>query len=265
MDKRIFEAFDNIKTEKELKQKTMQNLSREMERRKSTRHFSMQRMLAFTAAFVTLCAVALSSLYFTPYAYMDIDVNPSIAITVNRFNRVIRANAYNDDGSIILNDVNVKNKNYEESAKLLIESMISKGYVQKAGSVSITLQSNDIERETLMISELDTAITKTLDAHHLNTDAEVYAVSKEVVDLAHGHHVTPARYMVINDLQEIDDSITYEGCSGHSLDDLRQQQNNNRNRHNQSSNASSTQSDDENSNKHAQSQNGNTHRKGHSH
>ena len=109
MKNRVYDAFDHIKAEDRLKQNTYAFLQKRMSRKKNVavRRFS----LAF-ASIVGLCVAGLISysLYFTEIAFVDIDVNPSIELSLNRFDRVVDVYAYNDDGQEILDNVSIKNK-----------------------------------------------------------------------------------------------------------------------------------------------------------
>lgn len=227
MDRRIFDAFDDIRAEEALKQTTARYLQAEIKKRtqKAVRRLSARRVAIAVASFVLLSSIALSALYFTPKAYIDIDVNPSLFVTVNRFGRVIDASAFNDDGESILQEVKVQNKSYDETVQLLLQTMIAYGYMEQEDIVSVTLQTDDDQSEKTMLNDLESAVFTTLDNHHIDASTEIYAVSDDVLATAHGHNLSPARYLAITELQELGEEVSYAGCAEHSLSELRKEKN----------------------------------------
>ena len=49
-------------------------------------------------------------LYASPYAYVSLDVNPSVEYVLNRFDRVLQATAVNEDGGRVLEGARLANK-----------------------------------------------------------------------------------------------------------------------------------------------------------
>lgn len=68
--------------------------------------------------------------FFQAYGVVDLDVNPSIELTINRQNRVIEAEPLNLDGVQILNGMNLKYVKLENAVDAIIGSMILNGYLK---------------------------------------------------------------------------------------------------------------------------------------
>ena len=77
------------------------------------------KIAAFTAAAAAFVVLSAGSwAYASPYTYISIDVNPSVEFTVNRFNRVLSAEAVNEDAEEIFRQVSLdelRNKPIEEA------------------------------------------------------------------------------------------------------------------------------------------------------
>ena len=71
---------------------------------------------AAAAAAIAVCVGGGAYLYYSPYAYVSLDVNPSVEYVLNRFDRVIGVYAINDDASRILEGVQLTNKPIEKHA-----------------------------------------------------------------------------------------------------------------------------------------------------
>jgi hypothetical protein len=137
MNNYVHSAFDKIVAEDELKQKTYSFLCAEIEKRTAhTRHPAAKFAVVFASlALVILIGTIGAKTYFTPMAYIDIDINPSVGIAINRFGIVVSADGYNNDGVNLLNGININNKNYQNSLAVLLEKTITDGYQQNNNHV----------------------------------------------------------------------------------------------------------------------------------
>lgn len=113
MENKFRSTFDKIYAEEELKEKTADFLNKEIRRRKPAGRIFRQRLIGACAVFAVFLFISGLS-YFTPNAYVDMDVNPSISLTLNRYGRVLEAAPYNDDGAVILRDVDVRHKSWDQ-------------------------------------------------------------------------------------------------------------------------------------------------------
>lgn len=81
-----------------------------------------------------------------PSAYVDIDVNPSIELGVNRFDRVVSARPLNEDAEEVLMGVDVTWSTYEEALDRIGEELASAGYLTSDDAVSVTVSCDDVEQ-----------------------------------------------------------------------------------------------------------------------
>ena len=109
MNRKAFEVFEKIRAEDDLKQNITSYLKAEIRAGAKRRRLRVLRAAACAVCLVLLffCGGIYYRMYFTPVAYIDFDVNPSVEFTVNRFGKVIALLAYNDDGQEILKDIDV--------------------------------------------------------------------------------------------------------------------------------------------------------------
>ena len=84
-------------------------------RRRKTRSRAAKILLAAACAAFALLGVGGYHVASTPTAFVDIDVNPSIGIELNRFDRVVSARAYNEDGAELLEGVDVSGLSFNLS------------------------------------------------------------------------------------------------------------------------------------------------------
>ena len=78
---------------------------------------------------------------------VSLDVNPCVELKVNAKSRVLEANAVNEDGQIILQDMDLKNTDLNVAVNALVGALLRNGYVDElANSVLITVADDDTAR-----------------------------------------------------------------------------------------------------------------------
>jgi len=221
MKDRIYNAFENIKAEEQLKEDTLKSILEKADKRSYT--FGRKSIFAVCASLFLLLFVSGFSynLYFTDSAYIDIDVNPSIELTINRFNYVIDAHAYNEDGNKILKAIDLKYKSYDKAVAVLIGKMEEEGYLQDDGLVSATLRTDWAAEGRLR--NLEQTVADTIQKIRSNCRQEIYTVDSVTKESAHEEDVSPAKYLAILKLQEVAPSTTMEECKNHSISEIREE------------------------------------------
>lgn len=102
--------------------------------------------LAVCAVLIALGIGGGAYVYQTPVAYVGIDINPSIELGVNYFDRVVSAEGDNADGQDILSEINVVGMTYEEALASLNDSLTNKGYLTANAAVAVTVMCDDDSR-----------------------------------------------------------------------------------------------------------------------
>lgn len=221
MESKLRGTFDKIHADADLKERTAEYLRGEIGKRRRTAWMGRQRFAAACACLALLLFVG-GFACFTPSAYVDMDVNPSIALSLNRFGFVLKASPYNDDGAAILENMDVRHKSCEQAVELLLTEMLRQGYVKEDGLVSVTIQTENNSAQEKMLGKIRASVDTLLDSHHSTASADVFAVSEEVRDCAHDHNLSPAKYLAITQLQEVDPSASYDRCAEHSISEIKE-------------------------------------------
>ena len=218
---RFQSAFDEIRAEESLKDMTKEYLKKEIQKRSTKKnHILFKRYSMMFASVVLFFLVGLSSyyFYFTPNAYIDFDVNPSVEIVLNRFEKVIDSYAYNTEGEMILQKADIQYKDYKKAIGMLVDMMVQDGYAQENELISVTLQSKDERKENQILA----AIESTVREHHHTVQLECYSIGGYVAHSAHQVNVSPAKYLAIQELMEVDPTATVESCRNHSIGEIRE-------------------------------------------
>ena len=158
--------------------------------------------VAAAAAALALC-IGGGSLYAAPYAFVSLDVNPSVEYVLNRFDRVLSVTAVNDDGAAILEDVRLTNKSIDDAVRMTLNRIADEGYFGEAktnGLLIATSCGNEKASEQLALRLEKKAQEET---GSLNAEVQVAAVtvSQEKVEEAKFLGVTPGKLDLVEQLK----------------------------------------------------------------
>lgn len=217
-------AFYKIQAEETLKSNTLLYLRYKTQNHTKKKNTSVKKLVAVLSCFVVLLFTSLLSynFYLTPNVYVDVDVNPSIELVVNRFDRIIGVHSYNQDGENLLLELELKHKNYNDALLILIETIEQMGYIEENGFVSVTLQTNNQNREDELLLKIKNSVESVVLRHNKPATVEVFSVSEETRNIAYENDISPKKYLTILELMEVDPATTIEGCKGHSVGELKQ-------------------------------------------
>lgn len=94
---------------------------------------------------------------------VSLDVNPCVELKVNAKSRVLEANAVNEDGQIILQDMDLKNTDLNVAVNALVGALLRNGYVDElANSVLITVADDDTARAQQLQTSLSDQVNQAL-------------------------------------------------------------------------------------------------------
>ena len=141
-------ALNKIKAEDDLIKKTeiflLNNIVNNQEEKiiQIKKRSNFIRKLSIAACItIVVCVSSISgyAYYITPVAFLSIDINPSIELGVNSFNKVISSTGYNDEGKTVLRRQNVINLNVKDAIDAIVQSASSNGFIADDGSTIISV------------------------------------------------------------------------------------------------------------------------------
>lgn len=227
MKNKIHSAFSDIHADKELINKTSFYLFSELDKRKTKikKLFlpSMPKAAVMLIA-ITFFVIGIISYseYITADAYVSLDVNPSVELTLNRFNRVISTYAFNDDGFCIINEAGLIGKEYKDAVGELILTLNDKEFFIKDALVSVTVYAANEKREQLLCYGLTETINEHVLNIEVNTEVEVFPVSENIWSKAHSCHISPAKYVAIQELLAADGDAASDDYNNSTIRQIRQ-------------------------------------------
>ncbi len=206
MNEKWKSAFDQIHAEDELKTRTKEYLSEKIYHRRAAPRPIFRRAAALAAGLLLLCFIGGSWFFMTPTAYISIDINPSLELGINRFDRVVSVESYNEDGEDLARALNITFMNYSDALDEILSSRSIEDYLSGDALMSLTVAGDNDTQYTEILDTVETCADgrENIQCHSGNT---------EEMHEAHDAGVSFGKYRAYLILHDLDPSI--------SLDDIR--------------------------------------------
>lgn len=206
---RIQESMKEIHATEEMKKNTLQYLKKQQRHRNP--HPVWRYVLAAACFCIFLGMAGGYMVYARPVSYISIDINPSIELGVNRFGKVVSADAYNVDGQNILEHVRLKNISYIRAIEKLLGSEGCSAYLTGDSRLFFTVISEDSDKMAAEISADD--ISRFY-------GAQTYISDTACREEAHQHDMSFGKYRAYLELSEYDETVTVEDCHGMTMGEI---------------------------------------------
>lgn len=168
--------------------------------------FPKQAAIAASAAIViAACGGMGTYTWSNPISYVSLDINPSIAYSLNEFNRVIAVNGMNDEGAEIVDAIgaSVKNKDITTALTITVEQLSTEAYIDSENTnyMIIGVYSDKDDKASSLLSTVDefTANATTTETCSITT----VNVSKETKESADSYGITAGKMELINEIAHV--------------------------------------------------------------
>lgn len=210
-------ALDKVTADDALRQSTRAFLARQTHDygAAKARPRAARRMVA---AFACLALVVAGGTgywaYFSPTCAISIDINPSVELAVNRFDKVISVDGIGEDGEALAETLDVRFLNYADALDSLLENQTIEDCLARNEVLSIAVAGdNQIQADAILAqAETCTAGTKNIYCH---------AADSEELEHAHEAGLSFGKYQAFLILQSLDPSVTPEDVQGLTMREIR--------------------------------------------
>ena len=172
MSNRIRDAFDDVHAEKELKEHTKEYLRRKVYQRKRTLWTAPVRAAAAAVCLFLVVLAGGSWLYLVPTAYISIDINPSLELGVNRFDRIVSVEGFNDDGVRLAEQLDIKYMDYNDALEQILSDQSVEDYLAGNDLLSVTVVCNNEAKNSEILEHVEscTASHSSVSCHSGSTE-----------------------------------------------------------------------------------------------
>lgn len=214
MNSAIKKLFGPIRAEEGLKNRTRARLA-ERTRGYTKRAAAKRGYPAYAAACACLALVLLGGrwLYFTPTAAISMDINPSIELSVNRFDRVIAVTGFNEDGQELSHELDVKYKNYTQAVEQILHHDSVAALLSAGEVMSITVAGPDGRQSAKLLSGVEACA-----AGQHNIDC--HSARPEEAAAAHEAGLSCGKYRAFLELRRLDPDVTPEAVQGMTMREI---------------------------------------------
>lgn len=158
--------------------------------------------LAFTLFIGTI------GLYNENFQTVYIDINPSVALKLNRFERVIGVEFLNEDAKILLSDTKLIGCNAQDALETVIEACDSAGYVKNDSEIYISASSKEEKNAEKLLQKLKGHAEGMHKEQNETYSVNTYNTKKGEKKDFEKESLSPAKYNLIHEI--IDEDGKYE-------------------------------------------------------
>ncbi len=216
MTDKIHNAFDNVKADVTLKESTKQFvLAKRRHKMALVRYLAFQKTFAIAICIALICIVGIGGYSWiqAPVSYISIDVNPSIELALNRFDRVISATAYNQEGKSILKNLSLNGKIYTVAIDEIVENQTMNTYLTEESEIIFTIATNHNHE-----SDINTGVQRC--CGHKGHNRQSISVDTSIVEEAHNNGLSLGKYYAYLQLVQYDDTITIDEFKELSMSEI---------------------------------------------
>lgn len=204
-------AFDPIKADQDLIDRTRLSVQSALSRPSAARRYSQRAMRMITAAAALILVAGILAFagvtwIQTPVAALSIEINPSVELAINALNRVVTARSFNEDGADLLAGLDLKQSPIKEAVAALVMAAARSGCLAADGSsiIAITSSTDDEDLIKLLEQISDDAARDAL--AQTSSQASIYHdnTAHARIEEAHQLGITPGRLNLIQKLIDLD-------------------------------------------------------------
>ncbi len=196
MKEKIYNLFDEQVPDdfaKILSQKQKERRFDYME--KKTNHWGLFWKLAIAVFLIVIMGGMIFSYQSNQlYSTIELDVNPSIEIKVNKKDRVISCTALNEDAKDIIKDMDFKDADIDLALNAIIGSMVTKGYLNDiTNSILISVDNKDEKEAEALRQRLSSKIDAILNSDKIEGSVLSQTITNkqsEAEEIADKYHIS---------------------------------------------------------------------------
>lgn len=219
MTDRFKRALSSVGAPEDLKRKALDAIHARGQKASGHRRY-LRAAIASVACAAAILAFTGFRISRIETAYVSLDVNPSISLSINSYGRVIDARAYGTGSEEVLEGAAVKNEPYESAVRNLLDAGTMQPYLDANQDLWIAVQADNPETEAQMESTLETVATQAMHDSHPGVSVNASTVTQELRATSENEGMTATKYIAILELQELDETATMDAYRESSVGEI---------------------------------------------
>ena len=214
MDERIRSAFDSVRAEEELKEQARAYLRRRTRGYTSRPAPSLGRLAAAAACLLLLLTGAGYWACFLPTSTISIDINPSLELGVNRFDRVVTVTGYNADGRALADSLELRFLPLDSALEQVLTSEPVAACLAQDAPLSIAVVGSDAAQTQRLLTQAEQCTAGHGGAH-------CYSIPQSEAEDAHHLGLSYGKYHAYLTLQALVPDLTPEEVGEMTMAEIR--------------------------------------------
>lgn len=153
---------------------------------------AVRRSLSLAACLAVVCLVGAGHhLYFTPASYIYLDINPSVRLDLNCFERVIDVVPLNEDAETLLADSTIGKGKVSDCMSAIVSACREQNYLNEDNTdVEVSVRTDNARLETV-VEDTSSAIQQE------DLEVSVYQMDESENESAIEHHISAKRLRAV--------------------------------------------------------------------
>ena len=150
---------------------------------------------------------------------VTLDINPSIALSVNNKKTVTTATPLNDDAKDIMGGMELEGTNLETAVNAIIGACLQKGYLDELeNAILVSVENADADTATQLQNELTTTISGAFQSGAILT--QTVTVDDDLAQLAQQYNISAGKASLIQEVITQDSTLTFESLAPLSMSEI---------------------------------------------
>lgn len=216
MHTKMKEVFDKVHAEDELINHTKEYLTEKTDGYRKRGLFAYRQLAAAAACFMLLLVVGWKGYlaYFTTAYAISVDVNPSIELGINQFDRVVSVEAFNEDGAAVMSSLDINYMNYKEALKWILADKSMGQYLTDDQMVVVTVFGENEDKSNEMLANVTDCTKSYANVRCSSCNSEEAAAARDA-------GISFGKYKAFLELQALDPDMTVEDIQGLTMRQIR--------------------------------------------
>ena len=184
--------------------------------------FAKKRFVSVLAGVALMFAlfVGMIGLYNENFQTVYIDINPSVALKLNRFERVIGVEYLNDDAKALLSNTKLVGCDAQKALETVITACDSAGYVKDDSQIYLSASAKEEKQSEKLLVKLKGCAETMREKHEETYAVNTYNAKKSEKKEFEKESLSPAKYKAIKEIIEEDDDFKIEDLKKKTMDEL---------------------------------------------
>lgn len=214
--------LDELMNEPVEKLKRHDNITRQETRGKLVHRNSI---LPICAACACLCLVVFGWMFRNNQAesYIELDINPSLEIAVNKKNQVLKLEAMNSDAKKVIDNIKWKRKDVDIVVDNILDEMLNEGYFKDAENmILLSVENKNSKKAEELMDHLEQKIQAFLNSKDVYPTIirQMIRGNEEERNMAKAYNMSMGKLYLIKEIMKLSDDLSFEELADRSIKEL---------------------------------------------